>query len=47
MKEPQTKKIIIFNIIGSGLLFSPFSGAVALDKATKAIQARELDKVPF
>jgi hypothetical protein len=39
IKEPQTKKIIIFTIVGGALLFYPLSGARALEEANKAIDA--------
>jgi hypothetical protein len=44
IKEPQTKKIILFTIVGVGLLFYPFSGALALDEA---IPVGELHKTGF
>jgi hypothetical protein len=44
IKEPQTKKIIIFTIVGCCLLFYPLSDAKALEEVSEAL---ELDKTPL
>ena len=47
IKKLQTKKIIIFTIVGGGLLFYPLSGAKALEETTKSVEAAGLDKTSF
>lgn len=47
IKEAQTKKIIIFTILGGGLFLYPLSGARALEETTKAVEVARLNKTPF